>query len=199
MIVSLILMMSIAFSTLLSAETKVLAFAASLRKDSQNKKLIKEAAFIAREQGALVTVIDLADYSMPFYDGDLEASQGMPANAKKLRQLMMQSDVILIASPEYNGSVPGLLKNAIDWASRDENGRSSRAAFQGKRFGIMSASPGKSGGKRGLVHLQAIIQDIGGTVLTKQVTVSFANSAFNEEGHLKDPQLNQELRELIAD
>lgn len=192
-----IIILCLACSATLSAEVKVLAFSGSTRKDSFNKKLLGEAVNIAREMGDKVKVIDLKDYSMPFYDGDLEEKQGMPSKAKQLRQLMIQSQVILIASPEYNGSLPALLKNAIDWASRSEEGGSSRDAFKGKKFAIMSASPGPTGGARGLAHLRAIIEDVGGTVIPQQVVVPDAYNAFDEQGHLKDPKLRRELQQLI--
>src|SRR5689334_4690376 len=94
------------------AELKVLAFAGSTRADSYNKKLVREAAEKAREMGALVTVIDLKDYPMPLYDADLESKNGMPENVKKLRQIMMAHDAMIIASPEYNASMSAVLKNA---------------------------------------------------------------------------------------
>lgn len=185
------------FSAALSAETKVLAFAGSTREDSVNKKLVAQAAHAAQQMHANVTVIDLKDYPIPLYDGDLEAKEGMPLKAKQLRQLMIQNDVILIASPEYNGSLSAVLKNAIDWASRSEDGKSSREAFKGKKFVIMSASPGSGGGDRGLAHLRTIIENIGGTVLSKQVTLPDAYNAFNEQGCLKNEKIKKELQEAI--
>lgn len=186
-----------AFSANLSAEIRVLAFSGSTREDSFNKKLLCEAVNLARQMDAKVTVIDLEDYAIPFYSGDLEATQGMPNKAKQLRQLMIQSEVILIASPEYNSSLSAVLKNAIDWASRNEKGGSSREAFAGKKFMIMSASPGSSGGARGLVHLRAILEDIGGIVVLQQVVVPNSYNAFDEQGHLKNPKLKMELQQLI--
>ena len=153
----------------LSAEMKVLALAGSGRGDLLNKKLVKEAAEIARQMGATVTVIDLKDYPMPFYDAEFETKRGMPKNAKRLRELMIGSDAIIIASPEYNSSIPAVLKNALDWASRSIDGGASREAFKGKKFAIMSTSPGRGGGSRGLVHLRSVIEDVGGVVVPEQV------------------------------
>ena len=192
-----ILAISLTCLATLSAETKVLAFAGSTRADSVNKKLIQEAAEIATKKGANVTVINLGDYPLPFYDGDLETKEGMPVNAKKLRHLMQESQVILIASPEHNSSIPALLKNALDWASRSEKGGSSREAYKGKKFVLLSASPGKSGGQRGLVHLRSIIEDVGGEVLSEQISVPNAYTAFDTQGHLVDPQATQLLQNLI--
>ena len=169
------------------ANPNVLVFSGSTRTESVNKKLAQEAATVARELGARVSVIDLKDYPIPFYDGDLEANEGMPENAKKLRNLMINSQAIIIVSPEYNGTLSAVLKNTIDWASRSEEGGSSRAAFAGKKFAIMSASPGKGGGARGLTHLRTIIENIGGKVVGKQVALpnayepkAFENSSLKE-------------------
>lgn len=194
---NLMIIFCILFSATLCAEIKVLAMAGSIRGDSVHKKLLNEAANFARQTGADVRVVDLKDYPIPFYDGDLEANEGMPSHAKQLRQLMIQSDVILIASPEYNGSLSGVLKNVIDWASRNEKGGSSRDAFKGKKFVIMSASPGAGGGARGLVHLRAIIEHIGGTVVPQQFVLPDANNAFDEHAQLKNPKLKSELQQLI--
>lgn len=182
-----------------NANTKVLAFAGSTREASLNKKLVRQAVAFATQAGADVTFIDLKDYAMPFYDGDLEETGGMPANARALRQMMVDSQVIFIASPCYNDSIPAVLKNALDWASRGENGGSSREAFKGKKFVLMSASPGKAGGVKALVHLRTIIDDIGGsgTVVLQQLALPQANVAFDENGQLKDPKWNQELQELV--
>ena len=181
----------------LSAEMKVLAFAGSTRIDSYNKKLVNEAVEIAQQMGAVVTVIDLKDYPMPFYDADLEAEQGMPKNAKRLRELMISHDAIIIASPEYNRSISGVLKNALDWASRGEDGSSSKEAFKGKKFAIMSASPGKNGGSRGLIHLSCVIEDVGGTVIAKQVTIPRAHHYFSEKQRPKNPLLKEEIQLLL--
>ncbi len=181
----------------LMAEVKVLAFAGSTRKDSYNKKLIQVAVEMARQKGAKVTLIDLNDYLMPFYDADIEAKQGIPAHAKKLRNLMLENDVIMIASPEYNASIPGILKNAIDWTSRDEKGQFSSDPYKGKKIAIMSASPGKGGGARGLVHLRAILQAVGGDVIKDQVSVPDAFKAFDEKGKLVNHELNKKLQEEV--
>lgn len=192
-----IIVLCVAFSATLSAETKVLAFAGSTRVDSVNKKLIVEAANLARQMGANVTVIDLKDYPIPFYDEDLEAREGMPSMARQFRKMMIQSDVILIASPEYNASLSAVLKNAIDWASRGETGGGSREAFKGKIFAIMAASPGSSWGARGLVHLRTILEDIGGSVIPLQVVVPSAYNTFDEKGRLKSEKTKMEIQKLL--
>lgn len=193
---ALILIIITSFSNLQS-EVNILAFAGSTREESLNKKLIAEAAFLAEEMGAHVTVIDLRDYPIPFYDGDLDEQEGIPENAKLLRQLMIKSQVIFIASPDYNGSVSGVLKNTIDWATRSEENGASREAFKGKKFVLMSASPSVSGGAKGLTHLKDIIQNIGGEVLNTQFTIPKAHLAFDEKGQLKDEKLKTDLKNLI--
>lgn len=194
-----ILILCAVCSMSLNAEIKVLAIAGSLRVGSFNKKLVQEGARIAKQKHADVTVVDLKDYPMALYDEDVEKSDGMPSKAKELRQLMVQSDVILIASPEYNGSLSAVLKNAIDWASRSETGGSSRDAFKGKQFVIMSASPGSGGGARGLAHLRTIIENIGGTVIPQQIVVANAYDAFDRDGRLKDPKTKAELDQAISE
>lgn len=191
------LLSAVVFSASAQAETKVLALSGSSREDSVNKKLVTEAAAFAKQAGAKVTIVDLKDYAMPFYDGDLEANEGMPAKAKEFRQLFLDSDVILIASPEYNGSLTAVLKNAIDWASRDGQGGGSRDAFKNKKFVLMSASPGSTGGSRGLEHLRAILGNLQGNVVVEQITVPDAYSAFDEQGHLKNTKLADQLKQLV--
>lgn len=191
------LVMGITLFSTASAEIKVLAFAGSTAQQSVNKKLMGEAVAFMKEAGAHVTVVSLKDYPMPFYDADLEKEEGMPPFAKQFRQLMLENQVILIASPEYNSSISGVLKNTLDWMSRSEEGAASRKAFKGKKFILMSASPSASGGARGLVHLKSILEAAGGNVIAKQFTVAEAHKAFDEQGHLKDPLLKNQLKELV--
>lgn len=181
----------------LYAEVKVLAFAGSTRQDSDNKKLIAEAAKIAQESGATVTLVDLKDFPMPFYDGDLEKKQGMPENTKRFRKLLMENDVIFVASPEYNHSVSSVLKNTLDWASRNEAGTGSREAFQGKKFVLFSASPSKKGGARGLTHLRDILNDVKSNVLPQEFTLGESYNAFNEQNRLKNPETAAALRQFV--
>lgn len=155
----------------LIAETRALIFAGSLRENSYNKQLAQRAAETVRKMGAQATVVDLKDFPMPFYDGDLESKEGMPKNAKKLRDLMIASDLVVISTPEYNHSIPGVLKNTLDWLSRSPEGRGSTEAFKGKKFAIMSAAAGQSGGANALKHLRTVIEDCGGIVLEQQLSV----------------------------
>ena len=194
-----ILFAAITLMTDLRGETKVLAFSGSTRNDSFNKKLALEAVGIVNTMGASALMIDLRDYPMPFYDGDIETKKGMPDTAKQFRNLMIESQAIIIASPEYNASVSAILKNALDWASRNESGQPSRDAFKGKRFAIMSTSPGGGGGGRGLEHLAAIIENAGGEVVKEKVSVPDAYHAFTAEGCLKNPQVKEKLKREIQE
>lgn len=178
---------------LMAKENQVLVFAGSTRTESINKKLAQKAADSAREMGASVTYIDLKDYPLPFYEGDLEAKEGLPENARKLRNLMIASSCIVIASPEYNGSLPALLKNVIDWASRTEEGLPSRDAFK-KKFVVMSASPSPFGGARVLKDLRALLVNMGGEVLEKHVSVPNAY----EKDALENVTLKEELKEAMG-
>jgi NAD(P)H-dependent FMN reductase len=177
---------------------RILAFAGSARRDSLNKKLVRIAAQAAREAGAQVTLIDLDDYPMPVYHGDLEASEGMPANALELRKLFLEHDALLIASPENNGSVSSLLKNTIDWLSRsigDGHGdNSGLAPYRGKTAAMLAASPGAFGGVSGLSHLRPILSKLGVLVLAQQVTLPHADTAFDAEGRLASESADRAVR-----
>lgn len=177
---------------------KILAFAGSARKDSYNKKLIRIAAAGARAAGAEVTLVDLRDYPMPIYDGDLEEREGVPANALQFRKLMMTHQGLLISSPEYNSSISPLLKNTLDWLSRPVHGEHGLAPFRNKVATLMAASPGNLGGLRGLVHVRAILGNLGVIVLPDQLAVSKAHEAFDADGALIDPQQHASVEALGA-
>jgi NAD(P)H-dependent FMN reductase len=178
---------------------KILAFAGSTRSDSFNKKLVKIAASGAKDAGADVTVIDLRDFTMPLYDGDLEQKEGLPSNARKLKDLMISHHGFLISSPEYNSSISGVLKNTIDWTSRPTEGEPPLACFQGKVAGLMSASPGALGGLRGLVHVRSILGNIGVLVTPHQVAISKAHEAFDADGALKDKKQEDQVKKVGID
>lgn len=178
------------------AQPRILAFAGSARANSFNKSLIKIAAKGASDAGAAVTLIDLKDYPLPLFDQDLEASQGPPENAVKLKQLFIANDGLLIASPEYNSSFSPLLKNTIDWVSRSAPGEPGLAAFNGKVATLMAASPGALGGIRGLVHVRAMLGNINVVVLPQQMAIPKAMDAFDSDGQLKDAKLSDSVAGL---
>ena len=177
---------------------KLLFFAGSARKESMNKKLAKLAADMAQDAGAQVTHIDLKDFEMPLYDGDVEAQNGIPENAKKLKQLFVEHDGFFIASPEYNSSMPPLLKNTLDWISRPhEENEASLIAFNGKIAALGAVSPGGLGGLRGLVPLRMMLGNIGVTVVPSQVAIGSGFQAFDENEHLKDDRQAGMLKATI--
>ncbi len=174
-----------------NSSPKILAFAGSLRNASLNKKLVKVAVEGAKEAGADVTLVDLRDYPLPIYDQEIQDAQGIPENAMKLRQLMLESDGFLLSCPEYNSSISGVLKNTIDWISRAD-----LTPFTDKFIVLMSASPGQLGGMRCLVHVRQILSNINSIVLPKQKSVPGADKVFDENGNIKDPKLNDEIKYL---
>jgi NAD(P)H-dependent FMN reductase len=164
----------------------ILVFAGSARSGSLNKKLARVAAAAVRAAGSEATLIDLADFPMPLYDGDLEAREGVPANARRLKDLFIAHRGFFIVSPENNASVSALLKNTLDWISRQDGSESGLAPYQGKVAALAGASPGALGGLRGLTHLRAILQTLNVLVLSEQFALGRAHEAFNEDGSLKD-------------
>ena len=178
---------------------RIVAFAGSLRSGSFNKKLIRIAAAGARAAGAAVTEIDLRDIPMPLYDGDIEREHGLPPNAKVFKRLLIEHHGFLISSPEYNSAVSGVLKNAIDWASRPEPNEPALAAYKGKIAGLVSACPGQLGGIRGLAVLRSILSNIGVIVIPTQMAISRANDAFEPGGELKDERQQTAVESVGAE
>ena len=178
------------------ASVRILGFAGSARTGSFNKLTLAVAAAGARAAGAEVTVIDLREFPLPIMDEDLEAREGEPANAKKLKDLMKAHDGFLIASPENNSSYSALLKNTIDWCSRRREGERPMECFAGKVVGIMSASPGALGGVRGLIALRTLLANMKCLTLPDQVSVPGSAGAFDETGRLKDAKLQAALEAL---
>lgn len=181
-----------------SFQPKILAFAGATRTGSFNKKLVRIAAAGAREAGAEVTLIDLRDFPLPLYDGDLETEHGLPENGRKLKDLFIAHDGVMISTPEYNSSVPGVLKNAIDWVSRPVSGQPPYEAFAGKPAVIMSASSGAFGGARSLIDLRKILGTVQLLVLPNQISLPFAGKAFADDGRLIDEKRDSAVRQLGA-
>jgi chromate reductase len=171
---------------------RILAIAGSLRAGSHNRKLLALLVEQARAQGAEVDVVDLKVLALPVYDGDLE-DQGFPPAALELKERITQAQGLLIASPEYNSSIPGGLKNAIDWASRPPVN-----VFRGKWAALSGASPSMFGTVRMQPHLRQVLSTLGVTVLPDQFLVSQADQAFTEEGRLKDESRLKSLNGLVA-
>jgi chromate reductase, NAD(P)H dehydrogenase (quinone) len=163
---------------------RILVLAGSTRKDSIHRKLARLAVEALHAVGVDATFADLRDYTMPVYDGDLEAEQGLPPAAKALKELARSSDGFVIASPEYNGSFPAVLKNSIDWISRPEPGERSLEVFRGKVAAILSASPGPGGGRRVLKHLRELLEMIGVSVIPQELSIARAGDAIDQAGRL---------------
>jgi NAD(P)H-dependent FMN reductase len=160
---------------------RILAFSGSARLGSFNKKLLAVVVEATRAAGADVTVLDFKELPIPLYDGDLEDAEGMPANAKKLVELVTQHSGLLIASPEYNSQMTPLLKNAIDWCTRaDEN------PLEGKVAAVVSASPGMFGGVRSLTLARQLLVHLGCHLVPVQCVLPHASKAFDEAGALKE-------------
>ena len=172
---------------------KVLVFAASLRAESVNRKLAALAARVATRHGAVVHLASMRDFDVPGYDGDLEESQGAPAGAQEFHRRLLESDAFIISSPEYNASMPGVLKNAIDWTSR------LRPQPFTRRYGmLMSASPSMTGGNRGLWSLRVPLEHLGARVYPDMFSLAQAHQAFDAEGGIADSRLQGRFDETIA-
>ena len=179
--------------------TKLLFLAGSARKESLNKKLAIVASDLAKAKGVAVTYIDLADFDMPIYNGDIEDSSGLPENAKRLKKLFQDHDGFFIASPEYNSSFSSLLKNALDWISRPhEENEPGLVAFKGKVAALGAVSPGGLGGLRGLVPLRMMLGNIGVHVIPSQIALGSGMSAF-DGNNLKDDKNIKMLDAVITE
>lgn len=165
---------------------RIFAVAGSTRRDSLNRKLLREAVEAARQAGARLDLVDLNEYPLPFYDGDLEERSGHAAAVRELRARMKQADVLMIASPEYNSSYSAVLKNTLDWVSRPTAEDPVCAAFQGKTVGLLAASPSPYGGIRGLAALRTLLENMGCQVVPGQVALAVAHEKFDEQGRLAE-------------
>jgi chromate reductase, NAD(P)H dehydrogenase (quinone) len=171
-------------STLLSQPTlKVLIFAASLRTESLNRRLAALAARVAAENGATVDIASMRDFDVPSYDGDTELGQGIPSGAKELQRRLAENDAFIISSPEYNASMPGVLKNLIDWTSRIRP-----QPFDERHGLLLSASPSLAGGNRGLWALRVPLEHLGSRIFPDMFSLSMAHKAFAGDD-LADPAL----------
>jgi chromate reductase, NAD(P)H dehydrogenase (quinone) len=177
-------------------QPKILAFSGSARRDSFNSKLVAIAAGGAKQAGAEVTLINLADFEMPLFNQDLEAEKGLPAATVALKKLFAEHHGLLISCPEYNSSITPLLKNTIDWVSRQASGETALSAYKGKVATLMSASPGGLGGLRGLVTVRSILGNIGVVVLPEQIAVPTAHQAIEANGRLKDEKMQASIEGL---
>lgn len=177
----------------MSAPIRILAFAGSARKDSLNRKLLVAAARAVEAAGTAVTLIDLNDYTLPLYHGDLEDAQGLPENAQRLLTLMQEHAGLLIASPEYNSQLTPLLKNTLDWLSRAD-----ADPFEGKVAAVVAASPGALGGARSLQHARQLLLNLGCQVVPAQCILPKAHEAFDDAGELRDARAQKSVDVLAT-
>jgi chromate reductase, NAD(P)H dehydrogenase (quinone) len=177
---------------------KILVLAGSARLDSIHRKLARQTVEALRDAGVEATLADLRDFPMPIYDGDLETGEGLPPAAKALKELARRHDGFAIASPEYNGGYPALLKNALDWISRPEPGDRPLEVFRGKVAAILSASPGPGGGSRGLRQLRELLEMMSVSVVPPELAIPRAGAAFDAEGRLVRTEDVSRLREVAA-
>lgn len=171
---------------------KILLISGSTRKGSYNKKLLDVCANLLKLRADQINTLDLSQFPLPIYNGDLEANEGIPENAKKLSFICQETGGFIIASPEYNSSIPPLLKNTIDWISRIKN-----QAFRNKIVGLISASTGQWGGIRNLSHLRSIMNHVGALVIPQQFCLPEANKAFTDQGDLSNEKNLIALKTLI--
>lgn len=167
---------------------KILLLAASVRKDSFNKKLIKIVASLLQKKSVALEELTEKDLLLPLYDGDFEAAQGLPLPAKNLVEKFRQADALVIATPEYNFSIPGTLKNMLDWVSRARP-----MPFWGLPIFLLSASPSLVGGNRGLLQVRIPLEACGAHVFPQSFALAQADQAFDEKQQLKDVNLQQQL------
>lgn len=172
---------------------KLVFFAGSLRSDSLNKKFAREAMRLAQEAGADAEFIDLRDYPMPLYDGDIEAASGIPESVKKLGQKIAAADGLVISTPEYNGAISSPLKNTVDWLSREKP-----VSLSGKHVLLLGASPGALGAVRGLWHTRQPFEALGVHVYPAMQGLPQADKAFDDKGRLTDEKTLAALKKLIG-
>ena len=177
---------------------KILVIPGSLRSGSLNAKLAAAAAYELVQADAEVTRISLGDFPLPIYDGDLQNKSGVPKNAINLKRMIGAHHGVLIVTPEYNSSVPALVKNTIDWISRVQDPHETRGqVFRERVFAIAAASGGRLGGTRALAALRLILTACHASVVPNQLALSFADQAYDEMDRLKHPADVEALQALV--
>jgi chromate reductase, NAD(P)H dehydrogenase (quinone) len=177
---------------------KILVIPGSLRTGSHNVRLAAAAAYEFAQAGADVTRISLGDFPLPIYDADLQAKSGVPKNAVNLKRMIAAHHGILFVTPEYNSSVPALVKNTIDWITRVQDAHELRGqVFRERPFAIAAASAGRLGGTRALAALRLILSACHATVIPNQLALSFADQAYDDMDRLKNPADIEALQALV--
>ena len=171
---------------------RVLMFGASLRKGSLNDRLAALAASVAERKGGVVDLAQMTEFDCPSYNQDVQTEDGIPAGAQRLRERLVTADAFIIASPEYNASMPGVLKNVIDWASRFRP-----QPFNGRQGLLMSASPSMAGGNRGLWALRVPLEHLGARLYPDMFSLSQAHEALGADGRIANAMLQQRFESTI--
>jgi chromate reductase len=177
--------------------SKILVFSGSARKGSFNTQLAGYAAKIAAASGAEVEHIHLADFNLPIFNEDIESDPGTPAGATALKAKLIAADGFIIATPEYNGFFPPLLKNAIDWATRKADNEAVLAAFDGKAALLLSASIGEGAGKRAIKHLHQQLENIRVKVAEDTFSLGKAGEALAADNDFAHSRAHAELDDCV--
>jgi NAD(P)H-dependent FMN reductase len=172
---------------------RFLVFSASLREDSLNTRLARLAADTIESLGGFVDRAAMHEFDAPSYDADAERVEGLPNGPQELRERLLANDAFVIVSPEYNASMPGLLKNAIDWVSR-----SHPQPFHERHGLLLSASPSMVGGNRGLWALRVPFEHLGSRIYPEMFSLAQAHDAFGADGRIANAQLQERFVETIA-
>ena len=177
---------------------KILVIPGSLRTGSHNVKLAAAAAYEFAQAGVDVTRLSLGDFPLPIYDGDLQAKSGVPKHAINLKRMIGSHHGVLLVTPEYNSSVPPLVKNTIDWLSRVQDANEARGqVFRERPFAIAAASQGRLGGTRALAALRLILSACHATVVPNQLSLSFADQAYDDMDRLKKEADIEAMKALV--
>ncbi|MBZ5857847.1 NADPH-dependent FMN reductase [Flavihumibacter profundi] len=170
-----------------------LVFSASLRKDSLNTRLAKIAAAVIEKNGGKVDFANMSEFDCPSFNQDLEINDFHPAGAVEFRKRLLANDAFIIASPEFNGAMPGFLKNTIDWVSRYRP-----QPFNEQHALLMSASPSMAGGNRALWTLRMPLEHLGTNVFPNMFSLAIAHKAFTPEGNIADATLAKRFEDNIV-
>jgi NAD(P)H-dependent FMN reductase len=180
------------------AALKILVIPGSLRTGSHNARLAAAAAYEFAQAGAEVARLSLGDFPLPIYDGDLQSKSGVPKHAVNLKRMIGAHHGVLIVTPEYNASVPPLVKNTIDWVTRVQEPQETRGqVFRGRAFAIAAASQSRLGGSRSLAALRSILSACQALVIPNQLALSFAGEAYDDMDKLKHPADIEALDALV--
>ncbi|PRD44270.1 FMN reductase [Phyllobacterium phragmitis] len=176
---------------------RILVFSGSIRSGAYSGRTADAAMKELALQGAEVTRISFADYPLPIMDEDLEKEKGIPENAVRLGRMFAAHEGLLICSPEYNSSIPPLLKNTIDWVSRiSRDGERVLKPYAGKIVGLCSSSDGNLAGIRGLYHLRSVLMNVGTQIITEQCSVAHASEAFNQDGSFREERMARAMAKV---